>query len=140
MIRTAKALWKGGLRDGHGEVELGSGTFKGKYSFGTRFEDSAGTNPEELIGAAHAGCFAMALSSALGGSGYIPEELAVSAKVHLEKGDVGFAIEKIELKLSARIPGIEKAEFIKLAEGAKANCPVSKALSAVQITLDATLL
>ncbi|MCK5832891.1 OsmC family protein [bacterium] len=140
MIRSSNAVWKGSLRDGKGEVSLGSGAFKGAYSFKTRFEDSPGTNPEELIAAAHAGCYAMALSAMLGESGFNPDSLEVVARVHLEKGESGFSITKIDIILDARIPGIEEAEFIETAERAKKGCPVSRALAAVPIKLTATLI
>jgi len=128
---------------GTGQVTTNSGALSNlPYSFKTRFESAdgkAGTNPEELIGAAHAGCLAMALSFALGQAGFKPEELSVEAGVDIDKVGAGFAITAIALKLSARIPGIDSAKFQEIALGAKANCPVSKALSAVPISLEATL-
>ena len=139
-VRTSSAVWKGGLPDGSGTMALGSGAFDGQYSFGSRFEEGTGTNPEELIAAAHAGCFSMALAGALGGAGTPPEEVRTTARVHLGKADGGgFAITKIELQTRARVPGISAEDFAAKAEGAKAGCPVSKALAAVEITLDAEL-
>ena len=138
-VRTAKARWQGSLKEGGGTMSLGSGAYEGAYSFGTRFEGEPGTNPEELIAAAHAGCFSMALSGALGRSGYTPDSVATSARCHLEKVDGGFAITRIELITEAAVPGIDEAAFQEHAEGAKAGCPVSKALAGVEISLDAKL-
>ena len=120
-------------------MALGSGAYRGSYSFGSRFEEAGGTNPEELIGAALAGCFSMALSAALGRGGHTPESVATQAKVHLEKVGEGFGITRIELATEARVPGIDAAVFQETAEGAKKNCPVSKALGGVDINLDAKL-
>jgi len=138
--RNANATWKGGLKDGQGEMELGSGAWSGAYSFGSRFQDGDGTNPEELIGAAHAGCFSMALSVALERAGHTPEEVKTKAKVHLEKVGEGFAIQRIELDTEARVPGLDDDTFQEHAQGAKENCPVSKALGGVDIELDARLI
>ena len=138
--RNATAIWHGDLKEGSGSLELGSGAFKGKYSFTSRFEDGAGTNPEELIGAAHAGCFSMALSGDLSKAGYTVDEIKTEAIVSMEKGAAGFAISGIKLISKARVKDIEMDEFAKLASGAKENCPVSKALSAVDIQLEAHLL
>lgn len=142
MKRKASAVWKGGGKDGKGHLKTQSGVFSNQpYSFHTRFENEdgkAGTNPEELIGAAHAGCYAMALSFALNEAGYTADTLSVDAVVHLEKEEKGFGIPKIDLKLEATVPGIGKDEFMKIANGAKENCPVSKVLRAT-ISLDATL-
>jgi osmotically inducible protein OsmC len=138
-VRHADAVWEGGLKDGKGKIKLQSGAYEGSYSFGTRFEDAPGTNPEELIAAAHAGCFSMALSAGLGRSGFTPKSIKTNAKVHLEKGDAGFAITKIELTTEASIPGIDEATFKKHAEDAKAGCPVSKALAGTSISLNAKL-
>lgn len=121
-------------------MALGSGAFEGPYSFQSRFEDGSGTNPEELIGAAHAGCYSMALSAALEGAGFSPERVKTEAHVSLVKEGEGFAINKIKLVTNAKIPGISQEDFDKHAQGAKENCPVSKALSATEIELDATLL
>jgi osmotically inducible protein OsmC len=120
-------------------MRLGSGAFEGPYSFATRFEGAPGTNPEELLGAAHAGCFSMALSATLGKAGFNPTRVATTAKVHLEKVGEGFSITKIELVTEAQIPGIDDATFQTNAEAAKKGCPVSKALAATEITLSAKL-
>jgi len=137
--RTANAKWEGNLKDGHGTVKLGSGAFEGKYSFGTRFEGAPGTNPEELLGAAHAGCFSMALSGGLGRGGHTPKRIATTAKVHIEKVGEGFAITRIELDTQAEVPGIDDATFQEFAKKAKEGCPVSKALAGTEITLNAKL-
>jgi lipoyl-dependent peroxiredoxin len=139
--RKATAHWEGSLQGGGGQVALGSGAFEGQYGFKSRFEDGPGTNPEELIGAAHAGCFSMALSLVLGEAGHEPESIDTQATVHFGKdpSGEGFAITKIDLATRARVPGMEAADFERAAEAAKSGCPVSKALSAVDITLDATL-
>jgi lipoyl-dependent peroxiredoxin len=137
--RTATARWEGGLQDGKGTMRLGSGAFEGQYSFASRFEEGTGTNPEELIGAAHAGCFSMALAAGLGRAGFTPTSVETSANVHLEKGDSGFRISRIELTTNAVVPGIDEATFAEQAEAAKAGCPVSQALAGVEIKLDAHL-
>ena len=138
--RTATAVWQGSLKDGSGSLELGSGAFKGQYSFTSRFEDGVGTNPEELIGAAHAGCFSMSLSSELSKAGYTIEEIKTEAIVSMEKGEKGFGITGVKLVTKARVKDIEMSEFAKYASSAKSNCPVSRALSAVDIQLEAHLL
>ena len=138
-VRTADARWEGSLQDGTGTMRLGSGAFEGRYSFASRFEDGPGTNPEELIGAAHAGCFSMALSGALSRAGTPPTSISTSARVHIERGDAGFGITRIELATEAEVPGLDEAGFKEQAEAAKATCPVSKALAGTEITLDATL-
>lgn len=138
-VRSSDARWEGSLQEGKGTMRLGGGAWEGPYSFGSRFEDGAGTNPEELIAAAHAGCFSMALSGALGRAGFTPNSLATTANVHLVKGDAGFSIPKIDLVLHADVPGIEDAQFQQIAAEAKAGCPVSKVLAGAEITLDATL-
>jgi osmotically inducible protein OsmC len=128
------------MKDGEGKISLGSGAFEGKYSFATRFEDAPGTNPEELIGAAHAGCFSMALAFALSGAGHVPTSIRTTANVHLAKSGEGFAINRIDLDCEGTVPGIDDATFQKFAEEAKKNCPVSKALAAVEtINLNARL-
>jgi osmotically inducible protein OsmC len=137
--RTATARWEGGLQQGKGTMRLGGGAFEGQYSFSSRFEEGTGTNPEELIGAAHAGCFSMALSGGLERAGFAPTAVDTTARVHLEKGESGFRISRIELSCTADVPGIDDATFREQAEAAKANCPVSQALAAVDIQLDATL-
>jgi lipoyl-dependent peroxiredoxin len=138
-VRTASAQWDGNLQQGRGTMSLGSGAFQGAYSFSSRFEEGTGTNPEELIGAAHAGCFTMALTAALGRGGFDPQSVHTTARVHLEKLPDGFAITRIELETEARVPGIEPAKFQEIADGAKKGCPVSKALAGTQITLAARL-
>jgi osmotically inducible protein OsmC len=137
--RTADAEWKGDLQTGQGHMRLGSGAFDGAYDFRSRMGDGAGTNPEELIGAAHAGCFSMALSAGLGAAGYKPDSIRTNARVHFGQVEGGFAITRIELTTEASIPGIETAAFQDQAQTAKKNCPVSKALAGVEITLDAKL-
>lgn len=138
-VRSASAVWEGDLKSGKGSMKLGSGAFEGKFSFGTRFEEAPGTNPEELIAAGHAGCFSMAFSHTLASAGFTPTSVRTSAKAHLEKVADGFAITRIQLACEANVPGIDDAKFRELAEGAKKGCPVSKALAGVQIELDAKL-
>src|SRR6266705_3844677 len=130
-VRSAEAEWKGTLREGAGKMKLGSGAYEGSYSFASRFEEGKGTNPEELIAAAHAGCFSMALSGGLTKAGHPPTSIETSARVHLERGDSGFRISRIELTTTADVPGIDAAAFAEQAETANANCPVSKALAGV---------
>ena len=138
-VRTADAVWKGDLKEGQGTVRLGSGAFEGQYSFGTRFADGAGTNPEELIGAAHAGCYSMALSGGLGRAGFTATRISTVAKVHIDKVGDGFKITKIELENESQVPGIDDAAFQEIAQKTKEGCPVSQALAAVEITLTAKL-
>ncbi len=138
-IRKAIARWKGDLAKGEGNMEVGSGAFKGKYSFGSRFEEEKGTNPEELIGAAHAGCFSMAFSGILGKAGFHPEKIKTEAKVHIEKISEGFSITKVELTTVGTVPDIDEKTFLKHANEAKEGCPVSRALKGVEIHLDARL-
>jgi osmotically inducible protein OsmC len=139
MKRTSDARWNRDLMKGNGTMRLGSGAYEGKYSFGSRFEQDPGTNPEELIAAAHAGCFSMALSGALGKAGGTPESIETHAVVHLEKVDAGFAITSIDLHTKVKAGGVSKEQFLAVAEDAKKNCPVSKALAAVPIRLEAEL-
>jgi osmotically inducible protein OsmC len=136
-IRSARAQWDGSLQEGKGTMSLGSGAFQGSYSFQSRFEEGAGTNPEELIAAAHAGCFSMALTAALGRNGFKPEQVKTEARVQLLKGDAGFSITRIELDSEAKVPDIDEAKFQEIAEGAKSGCPVSKALAGTEIVLKA---
>ncbi|MBN2549754.1 MAG: OsmC family protein [Anaerolineales bacterium] len=138
-VRNAEATWEGSLKDGRGSMKLGSGAFEGPFSFASRFEDGSGTNPEELIGAAHAGCFSMALSAGLGKAGFTPSRIHTRARVTLGKVDDKTRITDIHLSLEAEIPGIDLQTFQQLAEEAKSGCPVSAALSGVKITLDARL-
>jgi osmotically inducible protein OsmC len=138
--RTANARWDGSLQDGQGTMRMASGAYEGPYSFQSRFQEGDGTNPEELIAAAHAGCFSMALSGELGRAGHEAESVETTATVHLDKVEEGFAITRIELDTRARVPSIEADEFQRIAEGAKQGCPVSRALAAVQsIELNAEL-
>lgn len=139
MDRKASAVWKGGLKDGKGEFSAPSGVFSHvPYSFKTRFEDAPGTNPEELIAAAHAACFSMALSAQLGAANLTPESINTAANLKMEKLDAGWAITSIHLDVNAKIPDADEAGFQKAAENAKAGCPVSKVLNA-KITMSARL-
>jgi osmotically inducible protein OsmC len=139
MERKASAVWKGGLKDGKGEFSAPSGVFSHvPYSFKTRFEDAPGTNPEELIAAAHASCFSMALSAQLGAANLTPESINTTANLKLEKVESGFAITAIHLDVSAKVPNADEASFQKAAENAKAGCPVSKVLNA-KISMSARL-
>lgn len=137
--RNAEAEWQGNLTEGKGQIKLGSGAFSGPYDWRSRSADGAGTNPEELIGAAHAGCFSMALSAQLTQAGTPPTRIHTVARVKLDKVGEGFAITDIELETEASVPGLDAAAFQTQAETAKANCPVSKALAGTQIHLKATL-
>jgi lipoyl-dependent peroxiredoxin len=140
MVRTSEAEWKGNLKQGGGKVKLGSGAWEGQYSFASRFESGTGTNPEELLGAAHAGCFSMALSVAIERAGITPERVHTTAKVHVERDQVGFLIQKIELQTEVKAQGLTNDKLQELANGAKQQCPLSRALAAVPtITLDAKL-
>ena len=138
-VRSAQAEWKGDLAEGDGKFSVASGAFEGSYSFRTRMEDEPGTNPEELIGAAHASCFSMALAHALSEAGHTPDAIRTSAKVHFEPVEGGFAITRIVLETEGAVPGIDEDEFRRHAEGAKEGCPVSKALAATEIALEAKL-
>jgi osmotically inducible protein OsmC len=137
--RSAKASWKGGLTDGKGTMSLGSGAFEGSFSFNTRMGDEPGTNPEELIGAALAGCYSMALNATLEKGGNKPNGINTEAKVHFGKDDSGFAIRSIDLSVEADVEGLDDGEFQKIAEDVKKTCPVSKALAATPINLTANL-
>ena len=137
--RSASAIWQGDLKSGKGTMRLGSGAFEGQFSFSSRFEEGTGTNPEELAGAAHAGCFSMAFSNELSKAGFVPTRVATTARVHLEKGESGFAISRIDLDCEAHVPGIEAAKFRELADGAKRNCPISKLFVGTTINLNARL-
>ena len=139
MVRKASAVWNGSLKEGKGTISTESGVLsKTPYSFSTRFESAPGTNPEELIAAAHAGCFTMALSAQLGNAGIKPEQLETTASVTLEKLDAGFTVTKIHLDVTAHIPGADKAAFEKAAQDAKTGCPISRLLKA-EITMSANL-
>jgi osmotically inducible protein OsmC len=137
--RRADARWSGDLKGGTGTIKLGSGAFEGSYSFGTRFESAAGTNPEELLGAAHAGCFSMALAHALATAGHVPKSVATTARVRLEKAGSGFGITGIDLVTRAEVPGVSAGDFQRMAEETRTGCIVSRALAAVPTTLDAQL-
>jgi osmotically inducible protein OsmC len=139
-IRTASARWSGNLTEGSGTIKTGKGGYQGNYSFKSRFEEGEGTNPEELIGAAHAGCFSMAFSKGLADAGFTPTSVDTIAKVHLDRGDAGFSVTRIELETTGDVPGIDESTFQKIAEDAKANCPISRLLSpGAEISLSAKL-
>ena len=139
--RTASAVWNGSLTEGNGTMRMGSGAYEGPYSFQSRFEEGDGTNPEELIAAAHAGCFSMAFSNELAKAGHTPTRVATKATVHLGPDPAGGVhIGKIELSCEAQVPGIDNAKFQEIAAGAKKNCPISKLLAAAEIVLDAKLM
>ena len=139
MKRNGSAVWTGGLKDGKGTVSTESGVLSNaQYSFSTRFEDAKGTNPEELIAAAHAGCFSMALSGQLGSAGMTAQSIRTTASVNLEKTDAGFTITAVHLDVTAKIPGADQAKFETAANNAKAGCPVSRLLNAT-ITMNAKL-
>ena len=139
-IRNASARWTGTLTEGAGTMRTGKGGYEGNFSFKSRFEEGEGTNPEELIAAAHAGCFSMAFSKALSDAGHPPASVETTASVRLEKTDAGMSVTRIDLASTGTVPGIDDAEFQKLAEGAKENCPISRLLSpGAEITLSAKL-
>ncbi|HUE81233.1 MAG TPA: OsmC family protein [Pyrinomonadaceae bacterium] len=138
-IRKASAVWQGTIKEGNGTVKLGSGAFEGPYSFASRFEEGTGTNPEELIGAAHAGCFSMALAAGLTRAGFSPKRISTTATVHLGKVGEAFRITAIDLNTDAEVPEISDEAFREQAESAKTNCPVSQALAGTEIKLDARL-
>lgn len=137
--RKADARWDGDLKGGKGNIKLGSGAFEGAYSFGTRFEGAKGTNPEELLGAAHAGCFSMAFALGLSQAGHQPKSISTTATVHLDKVGGGFGITGITLDTRGDVPGISEADFKRIAEETKVGCIISKALASVPMTLNATL-
>jgi len=138
-VRTANARWEGALQSGSGTMALGSGAFEGQYSYSSRFEEGTGTNPEELIGAAHAGCFSMALAHMLAEAGHEATRVETNARVTLEPTESGPTITKIELQTEGEVPGLDADEFQRQAEAAKAGCVVSRALAGVEISLDAKL-
>jgi len=135
-VRSSSAEWKGSLKEGAGTMKVGNGAYEGPYTFASRFESGRGTNPEELIGAAHAGCFSMFLSALLSDAGFIPTQVRTTATVHLDEGPT---ITRIELMTEAHVPGITEAAFLKHTEAARKDCPVSKALAGPKITLTAKL-
>jgi osmotically inducible protein OsmC len=139
-IRTASARWQGNLTEGSGTIKTGKGGYEGNYSFKSRFEEGEGTNPEELIAAAHSGCFSMAFSKGLADAGFTGTSVETTATVHLDKTDAGMTVTRIDLDTVGVVPGIDAADFQKIAEGAKENCPISRLLSpGAEITLNATL-
>lgn len=135
-LRESSAVWKGNLVDGKGSMRLGSGAYEGEFTKASRFDDGKGTNPEELIGAAHAGCFSMFLSAILSEAGHVPDQISTTAKVHLGAGP---KITLIELSTVGKVPGLDEKTFVEFAEKAKKGCPVSQALSSVEMTLAAKL-
>jgi osmotically inducible protein OsmC len=138
-VRTADAKWDGSLTEGNGRMAFGGGAFEGQYSFGSRFEEGEGTNPEELIAAAHAGCFSMQLAGVLGREGHEPESVSTTARIHLDKDGDAFSITRSVLAAEAKVPGIDDDEFQRIADEAKRICPVSRALGAIEIELEAKL-
>ena len=138
-VRKAEARWEGTLKEGNGNLKLGSGAYEGQYNFSSRFEEGVGTNPEELIGAAHAGCYSMALNAGLEKAGFTPTYVDTSAKVHIGKIDGATAITKIELTTEAVVPGLDDAKFQEMAEDTKDNCIISRALNVPEMTISATL-
>jgi osmotically inducible protein OsmC len=138
-VRTANAEWVGALKDGSGKMAFGSGAFEGQFSYASRFEEGTGTNPEELIGAAHAGCFSMSLANLLATAGHDVQRVETTARVHLEPADEGPSITRIELQTEAEVPGVDDDEFQQHAKTAEETCPVSRALAGVEISLDAKL-
>ena len=137
--RNSSAVWNGDLFKGSGTTKLGSGAFEGKYNFSSRFESGVGTNPEELLGASHAACFSMALSAGLGKAGFTPQRVSTTARVTVDKVGEGFKITKIRLETEASVPNIDEAKFREIAEATKTGCPISQALSAVPMELEAKL-
>jgi osmotically inducible protein OsmC len=138
-VRNAKAVWEGNLREGKGTMKLGSGAFEGAYSFASRFEEGTGTNPEELVGAAHAGCFSMFLSAVLSEAGFVPNRIHTTATVHLDQVEGAPWITRIRLDCEADVPGVDEETFAEKVEASKTGCPVSKALKGVDISVDAKL-
>lgn len=138
-IRTASAIWEGDLKGGKGRMKFGGGAFEGQYSFSSRFEEGVGTTPEELVGAAHAGCFSMAFSNGLAKAGFTPTSVNTTAKVHFEKREEGFRITMIELETLGVVPGINETNFLEIAEVARKTCPISQTLGGVTIKLNAKL-
>ncbi len=136
-VRQASATWNGSISEGHGRMQFAD--YEGSYSVASRFEDGDGTNPEEVLGAAHAGCFSMALSSGLSEAGHAPDSVQTTAEVHIDKLETGWTVTKIHLITKAQVPGIDEQAFQEQAESAKKNCPISRALEAVEITMEASL-
>lgn len=138
-VRTATARWEGTLKEGTGQVQLGSGAFAGPYSFASRFEDAPHTNPEEMIGAAHAGCYSMALNVGMERAGFMAEYVHTEAHVHLTRDESGLSIGKIDLVTEAKVPGLDEAKFQEFAQDTLKNCIISRALGAVPMSVTATL-
>lgn len=136
-VRHASATWHGSIKEGHGHMQFAD--YEGSYSVPSRFEEADGTNPEELLGAAHAGCFSMALSSGLSAAGHAPDSVQTTAEVYIDKLEAGWTVTKIHLITKAQVPGIDEQAFQEQAESAKKNCPISRALEAVEITMEASL-
>ena len=136
-VRHASATWHGSIKEGHGHMQFAD--YEGSYSVPSRFEEADGTNPEELLGAAHAGCFSMALSSGLSAAGHAPDSVQTTAEVHIDKLETGWTVTKIHLITKAQVAGIDEQAFQEQAESAKKNCPISRALEAVEITMEASL-
>jgi osmotically inducible protein OsmC len=138
-VRTSQATWQGNLPQGRGTMRVGAGHYEGPYTFASRFESGEGTNPEELIAAAHAGCYSMALANMLSKAGHEPQKVHTKANVHLEKGETGFSITRVVLDTEVTAPGLDEATFREQTEAAKKGCPVSRALGAIEIQLNAKL-
>lgn len=139
-IRSSQAVWKGTLKEGSGTLKTGSGAYEGPYNFVSRFESGAATNPEELVAAAHAGCYSMAMSGGLERAGFKAVRIATKASVHLDKTDAGFTVTQIDLDVEADVPGIDDKKFAEIAEGTKSGCPISRLLTGAKITLKARLM
>ena len=139
-VRSAEAQWEGSLKDGKGQMKLGGGAYEGPYTYASRFEEGSGTNPEELIGAAHAGCFSMFLSAVLGKGGHPPNVVRTRADVHLDKTGGGFSITRIVLHTEAEVPGVDESQFQEAVEESRTGCPVSRLLTGAEIEVDARLL
>jgi len=138
-VRNASARWEGTLKEGSGKVSLGSGAFEGQYNFSARFEEGTGTNPEELLGAAHAGCYSMALNASLERAGHTPNYVHTEAKVHLNRVDGAMTVNQVDLIVEAEVPGLDDATFQQFAADAKSACTISRALNVPEVTLQATL-
>ena len=139
-IRNGQAVWQGNLKEGNGTLKVGSGAYEGPCSFTSRFEEGSGTNPEELVAAAHAACFSMALSHGLDQAGHTPTRVITKAQAHLEKGDDGFSVTTINLDVEADVPGLDDATFQEIALKTKSGCPISKLVTGAKVTLNAKLL
>ncbi len=138
-VRTASAVWEGDLKGGKGKMKMSSGAYEGPYTFASRFEEGSGTNPEELVAAAHAGCFSMAFSGGLAKAGFTPKRVSTTANVYLEKVGDGFKITTIELITTGEVPGIDEKNFLEISEGARKNCPISQLVTGANVRLQAKL-